>query len=271
MTKRFIFQFLVLFCILTLFSTFAAAESWVVIKDKKGVCQVVVAQGKTPEIIAGPFKTKEEAKKAQAKERPMEENPTKTSASYYETPVLYFNEPGPRDTEQVLECVRRRAKELNIKVVLLASVSGTTALKARQILAPEINIIAVSHVTGFVKPDHQEMPAEVRKELMAKGINVLTAQHAFGGVGRGIRKQLGAYQVDEIVAYTLRIFGQGTKVAIELALMAADAGLVRTDEDVISVAGTGKGADTALVLQPANSADFLKLKVKEVICKPSRF
>lgn len=271
MTKQFIVQFLAYFSILILFSTFAAAESWVVIKDKKGVCQVELAQEKTTGIIAGPFKTKEEAKKAQAKECPMEENPTKTSASCYETPVLYFNEPGPRDTGQVLECVRRRAKELNIKAVLLASVSGATALTARQILDPEIHIIAVSHVTGFVKPDHQEMPAGVRQKLISKGISVLTAQHAFGGVGRGIRRQLGSYQVDEIIAYALRIFGQGTKVAIELALMAADAGLVRTDEDIISVAGTGKGVDTALVLQPANSADFLKLKVKEIICKPSKF
>jgi hypothetical protein len=271
MTNRFMFQSLVIFCTLILLSTFATAESWVVIKDKKDVCEVVAAQEKNTGIIAGPFKTREEANNAQNKECPMEENLTKTSDSYYETPVLYFNEPGPRDTGQVLECVRRRAKELNIKMVLLASVSGATALKARQILDPSIHIIAVSHVTGFVKPDHQEMPAEVRQELISKGISVLTAQHAFGGVGRGIRKQLGSYQVDEIMAYTLRIFGQGTKVAIELALMAADAGLVRTDEDIISVAGTGKGVDTALVLQPANSADFLKLKVKEIICKPSRF
>ena len=271
MTKRFMVQFLVVFCTLILLSTFATAESWVVIQDKQGVCEVVAAQEKTTGIIAGPFKTKEEAKNAQNKECPMEENPTKTSDSYYETAVLYFNEPGPRDTGQVLECVRRRAKELNIKVVLLASVSGATALKARQILDPSIHIVAVSHVTGFVKPNQQAMPAEVREELISKGISVLTAQHAFGGVGRGIRNQLGAYQVDEIIAYTLRIFGQGTKVAIELALMAADAGLVRTDEDIISVAGTGNGVDTALLLQPANSADFLKLKVKEIICKPSKF
>jgi hypothetical protein len=71
------------------------------------------------------------------------------------------------------------------------------------------------------------------------------------------------------MAFTLRTFGQGTKVAIELSLMAADAGLVRTDEDVISIGGTGKGADSALLLQPANSANFFDLKVKEVICKPA--
>ena len=125
-------QLLLVFCILISLLTFAVAESWVVIKDKKGVCEVVAAQEKTTGIIAGPFKTREEAKNAQNKECPMEETPIKTSASYYETPVIYFNEPGPRDTGQVIECVRRRAKELNIKVVLLASVSGATALKARR-------------------------------------------------------------------------------------------------------------------------------------------
>ncbi len=190
-------------------------------------------------------------------------------SGHYETPVVYFTKPGSRNTGLVLDSVRRRARQLNIKTVLVASVSGQTALKARGVLDPATNIIAVSHVTGFTEPNQQEMPAEVRQELISKGVAVLTAQHAFGGVGRGLRKKLGSYQVDEIIAYTLRIFGNGTKVAIELALMAADAGLVRTDQDVISVAGTSKGADTALVLQPSNSADFLSLKVREVICKPS--
>lgn len=191
-------------------------------------------------------------------------------AGHYETPVVYFTEPGSRNTGMVLDSVRRRSQQLNIKTVLVASVSGQTALKAREVLDPATKIIAVSHVTGFTEPNQQEMPPEVRQELISKGVTVLTAQHAFGGVGRGIRKRLGSYQVDEIIAYTLRIFGNGTKVAIELALMAADAGLVRTDQDVISVAGTSKGVDTALVLQPSNSADFLSLKVKEIIGKPSR-
>jgi hypothetical protein len=192
-------------------------------------------------------------------------------AGHYETSVVYFTETGPRNTNLVLDCVRRRAAQLKIRTVLVASVSGQTALKARGVLDPATNIIAVSHVTGYAKPDQQEMPTEVRQELISKGVAVLTAAHAFGGVGRGIRKKLGAYQVDEIIAHTLRIFGNGTKVAIELALMAADAGLAKTEEDVISVAGTSKGADTALVLRPANSADFLSLQVREIICKPARF
>lgn len=201
----------------------------------------------------------------------MEQKISKPSLSSYEIPVTYFNRPGRRNTKRVLECVRSRSYETNIKVVLVPSVTGTTAIMARDILASDVSIVVVTHVTGFEKPNHQEMPNEIRQELVAKGIEILTAQHAFGGVGRAIRKKLGTYQVDEIIAYTLRMFGQGTKVAIELGLMVADAGLIRTDEDVISLGGTEQGVDTALVIQPAYSADYLKLKIREVICKPAKF
>lgn len=201
----------------------------------------------------------------------MPQNCKNSSGSYYETSVSYFNKPGRRNSERVLECVRMRLKDLAIKKILAPSVSGATALAVKDALGTEADIIVVTHVAGFDAPNQQEFPPDIRRDLASHGIEVLTAQHAFGGVGRGIRKQLGSYQVDEIVAFSLRLFGQGVKVAIELALMAADAGLVRTDEDVISLGGTASGVDTALVLQPANSADFLKLKVREIICKPSKF
>lgn len=190
---------------------------------------------------------------------------------YYEVPCRYFSKPGGKNTKAVLEAVSRRARELSIKNVLLATCSGRTAFEALKILPSDLRLIAVTHVTGYVKPDFQELGDEDRKELEAKGVTVLTCQHAFGGVGRGVRNKLGTYQVDEIIAYTLRLFGQGVKVAIELALMAADAGLVRTDEDIISVGGTARGADTAVVLQPSNSSRFFDLKVKEIICKPAQF
>ena len=57
-------------------------------------------------------------------------------------------------------------------------------------------------------------------------------------------------------------------MACEISMMAADAGLVRTDEDIISVGGTGKGSDTALVLTPVTSQNFFDLKIKEILCKP---
>jgi hypothetical protein len=50
--------------------------------------------------------------------------------------------------------------------------------------------------------------------------------------------------------------------------MAADAGLVRTDELAIAVAGTSRGADTALVLRPANAQTFFDMRIMEILCKP---
>jgi hypothetical protein len=190
------------------------------------------------------------------------------SPSFSEIPCRYFPKPGPANTGAVLEAVARRAKELSIDRVIVATCSGRTAFEARKSFDPSLKIIAVTHVTGFDEPNVQELSKEDRRALQAQGMEVLTCAHAFGGVGRGVRNKVGAYQVDEIMAYTLRIFGQGTKVAVEIALMAADAGLVRTGEDVISIGGSGKGADTALVLRPATSSHLFDLRVREVICKP---
>jgi len=188
-----------------------------------------------------------------------------------ETTVTYFPSPGPAHTRAVLEAAARRAKERKIDLVLVATCSGNTALLARDIFPAEVQIIAITHVAGFAAPNTQELTEVNRAALTGKGIPIFTGQHAFGGVGRAVRNKLNTYQVDEIMAYTLRTFGQGTKVAIEIALMTADAGLVRTDQDVIAIGGSAEGCDTALVVQPANSYRFFDLKVREVICKPSNF
>ncbi|MGZ6291492.1 MAG: pyruvate kinase alpha/beta domain-containing protein [Syntrophales bacterium] len=193
------------------------------------------------------------------------------SSPYHDVSCRYFHKPGGKNTKVVLEAVSKRAKELSIGKVLIASCSGRTAFEALKVFDKDIAIVAVTHVTGYAKPDFQELDEKDRRELESQGVKVLTCQHAFGGVGRGVRNKLDTYQVDEIMAHTLRVFGQGVKVAIEVTLMAADAGLVRTDKDVISLGGTGQGVDSALVLKPANSARFFDLKVREVICKPAVF
>jgi hypothetical protein len=193
------------------------------------------------------------------------------ATTYYESPCRYFHKPGGKNTRSVLDAVSQRAKERSIHKVLIATCSGRTVFEALKILGTDVKIIAVTHVTGYEKPDYQELAEKDRQEMESQGVTVLTCQHAFGGVGRAARNKLATYQIDEIMAYTLRIFGQGVKVAIELALMAADAGLVRTDEDIISVGGTARGADSALILKPVNSAHFFDLKIREVICKPAMF
>jgi hypothetical protein len=128
----------------------------------------------------------------------------------------------------------------------------------------------VSHSTGFAAPNEQEMSEENRKAILEGGGRLLTSQHALGGLNRAIRRKLGTYQVDEIVAFTLRNFSQGIKVVCEITVMAADAGLIPVGEEVIAVAGTGRGADTAAVILAANAQDFFDLRVLEILCMPSK-
>jgi hypothetical protein len=181
--------------------------------------------------------------------------------------IVYFPQPGSQNTEEVFRIARLRAEELGIKAILVASTTGDTAVKAVEAFRG-IRVVAVSHFTGMREPNIQEFTEENRQKVVSRGGVVLTTTHAFSGLSRAMRKKFNMYLFEEAVANTLRIFGQGMKVACEITLMAADAGLVRTDEDVISIGGTSRGADTALVLQPVNSEDFFDLKVKEILCKP---
>lgn len=182
-------------------------------------------------------------------------------------PCLYFKNPGRDNTRKTLETAARRIRELDLRTVLVASTSGETGLMAAELIEVE-NLVVVSHSTGFIRPDVQQMTPEDQETLEKSGARILTAQHAFGGIGRAVRKKLGTYELEEIIAFTLRLFGQGMKVAIEIALMAADAGLVSTFESCVSIGGTNDGADTAVLLKPAHTQNFFDLKVQEILAKP---
>lgn len=72
----------------------------------------------------------------------------------------------------------------------------------------------------------------------------------------------------ETVAETLRRVSRGTKVCFEIAVMAADADLLPTDQDAVAIGGSGGGADTAVVIRPANMNRFFDLKIREFIAMP---
>jgi hypothetical protein len=191
----------------------------------------------------------------------------KSDSSLLSGSCVYFRKTGRENTGKTLEAARMRAEELGIQNVVVATTSGETGLMAANIFNSR-NLVIVTHSTGFVKPDYQELLPEFRKKIEKAGAKILTCQHAFGGVGRAVRKKLETYELEEIIAYTLRIFGEGTKVAVEIALMAADAGLIPTGESCISVGGTGQGADTAILLKPAHAQNFFDLRIMEILAKP---
>ena len=191
--------------------------------------------------------------------------------------IVYFKNPGKENTEEVLAIARQRALALGIKTIVVASTTGWTAVKAVEALKG-FKVVVVSHSAGFKEPNTQEFTEENRKVVESKGATILTTAHAFGALTRAMRQSSipqapTTYVIGDIVANTLRIFGQGMKVACEIAAMAADAGVVRTDEDIISVAGTGspeagRGLDVAIVLRASYSHLFFETRVKEILCKP---
>ncbi len=177
-----------------------------------------------------------------------------------------FEKPGPQNTTECLELAARRARELQIGEVVIATNTGETALKAVSRFQG-MRIIAVNHHAGFKEPFKAEMTSENRRKLEAQGVRVVVAAHALSGIERSFRtKYQGLYPL-ELVADTLRIFGQGTKVCVEISLMAADAGEL-SGRPVMCIGGSGTGADTALVLTPVHQKNFLDLKIHEIVCKP---
>ena len=145
--------------------------------------------------------------------------------SELQSPTVYFASPGPANTDRTLQLVRQRAQALKLRTVLVATTSGTTGLLAADMLTG-LNVVAVTHSAGFSEPYALEHDCDTCDRIRQAGGKVLTTTHALGGVGRAVRKKLGTYQTEEIIAYTLRLFGQGLKVAAEITLMASDAGFV---------------------------------------------
>ncbi|MBI2829694.1 MAG: hypothetical protein HYX81_00885 [Chloroflexi bacterium] len=179
-----------------------------------------------------------------------------------ETKVTYFEEFGQKNTEETLRLALERANERGIKKVVLASTRGDTArLAAREWAGTGIKLIVVPHQFGFHQAS-QRFPAELVEELRAQGHAVHFGTmlfHTDGLYGNSAPRQL---------AVMLRTFCQGMKVAVEIVLMAADAGLVSAGEQVIAVTGTGRGADTAVVAVAASSTSLTDFHVTEIICKP---
>ena len=192
---------------------------------------------------------------------------SKKESSEISVSCVYFGKPGPENTKRTMEVAARRAEELGVHSVVVATTSGETGLVAAELFLSK-NLVVITHSTGFVEPDYQELQPEYRKKIEEAGAKILTCQHALGGVGRAVRKKLETYELEEIMAYTLRIFGQGTKVAVEIVLMAADAGLIPTKEPCISIGGTDRGADTAILLQPAHAQNFFDVRILEILAKP---
>jgi hypothetical protein len=180
--------------------------------------------------------------------------------------IHYWTRPGPDNTAGTIERAVRRAGQLGIQRFVVASNTGATARLLHQAAPAGSRIVCVTHSVGFRKPGEDELSVAARQELREAGVTVLTTTHFLAGVDRALRFLQGGLHPAEIVALSLRILGQGLKVAVEIATMATDAGLLPPGEAVLALGGTGHGADTALVVRPAHGQSFFETRVVELVC-----
>ena len=182
---------------------------------------------------------------------------------------MYFEKPGKENTKKTLELAFARGKDLGLSEVVVASTRGDTAYKAIEVFKG-FQIIAVTYHCGFKEPFKELMSDDIKSDLQKKGVTVISATHALSGVERSVSKKHSGIYPALLIADTLRLFGHGTKVAVEISIMAADAGTL-SGSDIISIGGTATGADTALVLKPSNQSDLFDMRIREIVCKPRNF
>ena len=187
--------------------------------------------------------------------------------------MITFEKTGLENTTETLKLALAAAKEKELDIVVATS-TGDTVFQLLE-LAKEMdytgNVVAVTHVYGMKEKGTNDCPVEAFAKMRENGVRIVTAAHALSGAERGLSSKFhGVYPV-EIVAGALRMLGQGTKVCVEVALMANDSGNITYGKPVVAVGGSSHGADTACIITPGYTASLLDTKIHEIICKPGLY
>lgn len=178
-----------------------------------------------------------------------------------ESKIVYYDRVGPDNTSATLDLAVEAAKERGIETMVAASRSGDTAMALMErIEDTDIRMVVVSPQYGWME-EH-----DFDRSLIPR---LSDAGHAFyAGTMPFHTDAFHGCSAPKRMGDVLRIFSQGVQVCVEIAMMAADGGLLRCDRRCVTVAGTGRGADTAIVATPASSAKLEEMRVHEILCKP---
>jgi hypothetical protein len=178
-----------------------------------------------------------------------------------EEKIVYFEKLGKENTMNVIQLIKERAEARGIKKIVLASTRGDTArIAAASFEDTGLHLVVIPWQYGF--RETQPIPRERVAELQRKGHQVHFGTMLFH------TEDLYGIKTPQVMATLLRTFGQGIKVCVEILMMACDGGCIEIGEKVIAAAGTGAGADTAIVATASTSNRMPGLRVHEIICKP---
>jgi len=190
------------------------------------------------------------------------------SPKYYEKKTVFFKKAGKKNTLKVLELAKERALELNIRDVVLPTTTGKSALDAIEYFGNDFNVVVIPCMYGRFKPGENTLNPQYEKKLREIGVPLIFAPYFFSGVDRAIFRKWGGMSSTLIVRQTLKLFGEGVKVCVEVSIVGADAGVIPIDREVIALGGTIRGFDTAMVIHPTHSLSFFDIGLREIICMP---
>lgn len=188
-------------------------------------------------------------------------------------PIFYFDVHGEVNTNKTIELARERADELGIGKVVVASETGLSGLKVLDAFEGSEVIVVSSaagtavegSVIGDLKigiPDQGTM-----EELERRGARVVRGTDPFWNISA----HAGFMDTPKLGMKFFEVLCAGLHVCMTGVLEATDAGHLVEGEEVVALAGSFVGLDTAVVAVAANSVNFFDaLEVREIICKPRR-
>lgn len=190
-------------------------------------------------------------------------------SEHIENRIYYFKKKGDINTDKTLEIALAACADRDINKIVIASSTGNTSLRLKEMAEENIEITAVTYSAGSKYREDVEMFNENIKLLKGSNINIVRGLHALSGVERAFENKYKAAMIPlNIVADTLRIFCHGIKVCVEISVMAAEHGFVTPDKEVVVIAGSHHGADTATVIKPAYGANLFDMKIRALLCMP---
>lgn len=174
-----------------------------------------------------------------------------------------FENPGKKNTAETMKLAFDYASQHGIKNILFATTTGWTAHQLPE-NHRDFNVVCVGESWGCNDPGMNPMGDSVMEEIRSMGVKLIFAPHAFTAAGT----RNGLVSPPAIIADSLRMFSQGTKVCVEISAMALDCGAIPYGEECVAMGGTSMGVDTAMVLTPAHCNAILDTKIHTMLCKP---
>ena len=137
---------------------------------------------------------------------------------------------------------------------------------------PELTQIRNEWLKQGLKKVPMNVTAENRQKLAELNVKIVQGTIPFFGPSFSIRLHLQQATSLDLIAKTLELISTGTLVCLECVLMAVDGGIIPEDEQVLAVAGTEKGLDTAWIIRSSASANLFHptkgSRFVELLAKP---